>query len=432
MDTLPLPARPSLDHYRKRAKELVSAARSGGETTVRAWADDWLHALASSLDVTVTPFVQHSMDRAIAAIEARVRESTSFALSDAQFLIAQAHGFESWARFADHIGPGALHDTPFEAAADAVVGGDLDVLRRLIAENPDLMRAHSERVHRATLLHYVAANGVEDFRQLTPPNAVAIARFLLESGAEADALAATYGNDRYQTTMNLLVSSIHPADAGVQAELVETLVDFGAAVDGLDDDSSPLMTALAFGYRDAADALVRRGARVDSVIAAAAMGRVDVVGRVMVNGATLAPGTRLVGPAWFHLPSNPVAHIELAFAWACKCGRAEVAHLMLDRGVRPTAKDNSDMTALHWAAASGLTTVVDRLLAMGAPLEVENQWGGTVLNSTLHFALYTPVPGVDYAPIVERLVKAGADVRVVDPFPTGNAAIDDVLRPHRT
>jgi ankyrin repeat protein len=312
------------------------------------------------------------------------------------------------------------------------VGGDLDVLRRLIAENPDLIRAHSERVHRATLLHYVAANGVEDFRQLTPPNAVAIARFLLESGAEADALAATYGNDRYQTTMNLLVSSTHPADAGVQAELVETLVDFGAAVDGLDDDSSPLMTALAFGYRDAADALVRRGARADTVIAAAAMGRVDVVGRVMVNGATLAPGTRLVGPAWFHLPSNPVAHIELAFAWACKFGRAEVAHLMLDRGVRPTAKDNSDMTALHWAAASGLTTVVDRLLAMGAPLEVENQWGGTVLNSTLHFALYIPVPGVDYAPIVERLVKAGADVSVVDPAATGNAAIDEVLRRHRT
>jgi hypothetical protein len=90
------------------------------------------------------------------------------------------------------------------------------------------------------------------------------------------------------------------------------------------------------------------------------------------------------------------------------------------------------MTALHWAAASGLTTVVDRLLAMGAPLEVENQWGGSVLNSTLHFALYIPVPGVDYAPIVARLVKAGADVRVVDPFPTGNAAIDEVLRPHRT
>ena len=117
--------------------------------------------------------------------------------------------------------------------------------------------------------------------------------------------------------------------------------------------------------------------------------------------------------------------------WACKFGRAEVAHLMLDRGVRPSAKDNSDMTALHWAAATGLTTVVDRLLALGAPLELENQWGGTVLTPTLHFAVYIPLPGVDYASVVERLVKAGADVSVVDPFPTGDVAIDEVLRPHR-
>ena len=68
------------------------------------------------------------------------------------------------------------------------------------------------------------------------------------------------------------------------------------------------------------------------------------------------------------------------------------------------------------------------VIALGAPLEVENQWGGTVLNSTLHFALYIPYPDVDYAPVVERLVTAGADASVVDPFPTGHAAIDAVLR----
>ena len=428
MDTLPLPARPSLEHYRKRAKELVAAARSDDESAVRTWAADWLRALAASLGDPLTPFVQHSMERATAHIERRVREHDAFALSDAQFLIAQAHGFESWARFANHVRRQGADDSPFEAAADAIVSGDLPELERLIAANPDLIRAHSERVHEVTLLHYVAANGVEDFRQRTPPNAVAIARFLLERGAEVDALAHTYGKDRYQTTMNLLVSSVHPAAAGVQAQLVDTLLDFGAAVAGLDGDSSPLMTALAFGYRDAADALVRRGARVDNIIAAAAMGRADLVDRLLVDGNTLAPGARLVGPVWFRLPSEPVAHIELALAWACKFGRAEVAQLMLDRGVSPTAKDNHDMTALHWAAASGLTSVVDRLIAMGAPLEVENAWGGTVLNSTLHFALYIPYPDVDYAPIVERLVTAGADVSVVDPFPTGHAAIDGVLR----
>ena len=59
-----------------------------------------------------------------------------------------------------------------------------------------------------------AANGVEDYRQKTPPNAIEIARALLEAGAEVDALAETYGGGRGQTTMNLLVSSAHPDIAG--------------------------------------------------------------------------------------------------------------------------------------------------------------------------------------------------------------------------
>ena len=431
MDTLPLPARPSLDHYRKRAKELVAAARSSDPAAVRAWATDWLRALATSLDAKPTQFVQHSMERAAAHIERRVRANKEFALSDAQFLIAEAHGFDNWARFADHVRRQAPNDTPFEAAADAVVHGELEVLQQLIAEHPELIRAHSERVHRATLLHYVAANGVEDFRQRTPPNAVAIARFLLERGAEVDALASTYGDDRYQTTMNLLVSSVHPADAGLQPQRVDTLIDFGAAVEGLDDDSSPLMTALAFGYGDAADTLVRRGARVDNIIAAASMGRPDLVEQLMVDGRTLASGARLVSPVWFRIAPDQQVYIELAFVWACKFGRAEVAHLMLDRGVNPMAKDNHDMTALHWAGASGIASVVDRLLSLGVPLEARNTWGGTVLTSTLHFAFFIPYRGVDYVPIIERLVKAGADVGQVDPFPTGNAGIDAVLAPYR-
>ena len=50
--------------------------------------------------------------------------------------------------------------------------------------------------------------------------------------------------------MNLLVSSAHPAIAGLQSALVDVLVDFGAAVNGLKDDETPLLTALDFGYVD--------------------------------------------------------------------------------------------------------------------------------------------------------------------------------------
>ncbi len=132
----------------------------------------------------------------------------------------------------------------FESAV-AVVDGDVAVLERLLREDPELVRARSPRPHRATLLHYVAANGVEDDRQRTPANAVEVARMLLRAGAEVDAVANMYGGQA--TTMSMLVSSQPPARAGLQVALVETLLDFGAAIEG------PLMTALAFGYRDAAE-----------------------------------------------------------------------------------------------------------------------------------------------------------------------------------
>ncbi len=65
MDTLPLPPRPSLEQYRKLAKDLVAAARSNDDNAVRAWARDWLESLVKHLGVEPSPFVQSSIDRAI-------------------------------------------------------------------------------------------------------------------------------------------------------------------------------------------------------------------------------------------------------------------------------------------------------------------------------------------------------------------------------
>jgi hypothetical protein len=164
----------------------------------------------------------------------------------------------------------------FESAVEAVITGDADVLERLLNTAPALVHTRSTIVthhdrprHRATLLHYVAANGVESHRQKTPGNAAAIARLLLQTRAELDAFAAMYGGQH--TTLSTLVSSAHPAQAGVQVALVDVLIDFGAAVEGRGSGrwGSPLMTALAFGYLDAAQALVRRGARVGTLAAAA-------------------------------------------------------------------------------------------------------------------------------------------------------------------
>ncbi len=294
-------------------------------------------------------------------------------------------------------GPGDAVTAGFEAAADAVVAGDLAALAPLLRADPSLVRARSARAHRATLLHYVAANGVEDARQRTPPNAVDVARALLDAGSAVDAAAETYGGGTGQTTLNLLVSSVHPARAGLQVALVDVLLDGGAQVDGPAGDGSPLLTALAFHYADAADALARRGARLDTISAAAGLGRADVV-RALVESR---------GPHG--------ADAARALTLAAALGHADVVAFLVDRGVDVGATDAQGFTALHWAAARGHARVVDVLLDRGAPLDVRNVYRGTVLGTTRWAAAHmegTARTGgfepIDHGPVVDRLVAAGA------------------------
>ena len=89
-------------------------------------------------------------------------------LADAQFFIAHTVGFASWPKFARHLAGLERVNSPvskFEAAVNAIVSGDFAALDKLLRESPELVRARSTRKHRSTLLHYVSANGVEDFRQ---------------------------------------------------------------------------------------------------------------------------------------------------------------------------------------------------------------------------------------------------------------------------
>lgn len=442
MDTLPLPPRPDLNQYRKRAKSLVVAANSGDPDAVRHWAADWLKTLTRLLGVEITEFVQGSFDRAIADLETEVRSrvekanerGAAFSLADAQHLIARAHSYENWASFAEEIEAlrTVSRTSAFERAADAVVSGDLATLDELLTRDAGLIRARSQRTHHVTLLHYVAANGVEDFRQKTPPNAVEVAERLIAAGADVNAVADTYSGDVYQTTMNLLVSSAHPAGAGLQSALAEVLLDHGAAINGLEDAGSPILTALAFGYRETADTLARRGARIDHVVMAAAVGRLDLVREWVKDPQTLSKEHGPYrGPYWVSIPDDAKGQIEMALAWACRFGRADVARYLLEVGVSARAQDKDQMTALHWASATGMLEVIDMLLARGAPLEVRNTWGGTVLDSTAWFAANWPQPGADYPRVMERLLQVGADPNEVYPAVTGVAEVDRLLEKYR-
>jgi hypothetical protein len=213
----------------------------------------------------------------------------ALSFDDARLAIARCYDFLDWPALAAHVAAvseqGSVFE--FESAVEAVVNGDLATLNDALRRDGALVRARSSRVccfdppvHRATLLHYVAANGVEAYRQKTPPNAVEIGRTLLEAGAEPDALADMYGADC--TTMSMLVSSSHPAEAGLQVPLVELLLDFGAAIEGRGTRKwgAPLFTALTFGMTGAAEVLAKRGASVD-LPTAAGLGRVEDAARFL-------------------------------------------------------------------------------------------------------------------------------------------------------
>jgi len=274
-DALPLPLRPNLEQYKKQAKDLVEACRSGAAEAIRDWAVNWLETLARLRRVTITADVRAEMNRQLDQIEPFARaqltgskdRGANCRLTAAQFVIARVHGFESWPRFARHVDGLVRAASPvsnFEAAAEAIVTGDTATLKRLLRDDPALIRARSTREHRATLLHYVAANGVEHDRQISPANAVTMAEILLEAGADVDAEAEVYGGGC--TTLGLVATSVHPERAGVQNGLMQILIDHGAVIDrprGVGNDHSFVNGCLANGRPAAAEFLAARGACLD-------------------------------------------------------------------------------------------------------------------------------------------------------------------------
>ena len=276
---------------------------------------------------------------------------------DARVVVAHGHGFEAWTDLERYV-EAAQHDPAvrrFEQAVEAVVAGDTGTLRKLLGEDAGLAQARSSRRHHATLLHYIAANGVEGERQKTPANAVEVANLLLVAGAEPDALADMY--DNRCTALSMLVSSSPPAQAGLQAALAETLLQHGAALDGPGTHwQSALETALAFGFQDTAQALVRRGALVEDLAVAAGLGRVADVKRML--------------PA-----SNPLAR-HTALALAAQHGHLEVVQLLLDAGENPNRFNpegfHAHSTPLHQAVWADHVDVVRLLVERGARLDMRD------------------------------------------------------------
>src|ERR1043165_1560679 len=53
-DALPLPPRPDLNQYKKRAKELVKLCKFGDRDGLRTWTSEWIEALVRLYDLDIS------------------------------------------------------------------------------------------------------------------------------------------------------------------------------------------------------------------------------------------------------------------------------------------------------------------------------------------------------------------------------------------
>lgn len=191
-------ALPIRDQIAKQA-ETVHAAHSAGDRRVRmqimSW---WPDARGSTVDEVMT---------------------ASFTRNDARLTLAREYGFGDWneVRSLGETTPNA----EFELALDEMLTGNIDRFHRLLESVPHLATEKSRYGHRATLLHYLGANGVESHRQKTPLNAVELAELLIARGADINAEANMYGGG--QTALALASTSAHPREAGISDRLNEIL-----------------------------------------------------------------------------------------------------------------------------------------------------------------------------------------------------------------
>ena len=406
---LPLPLRPSLERYRKIAKELVRACKSGQPESLRAWAEQWVQALVRLSGIDITPRLPIHIREWVDDVESFIRRQMlagecMCALTDAQFVLARSHGFESWPKFVRHLeslAAGNSSASRFEAAADAIVTGDVATLKRLLSEEPELVRERSTREHSATLLHYVAANGVEGYRQKTPSNIVEITEILLRAGAEVDATADVYGGGC--AVFGLAATSVHPEYAGVQEALLQKLLDHGAAIDPVsiaEDGRSMVMACLDNGRPKAAAYLASRGARY-GFVETVALGQLERLKGFLGGNAALHPSPAL---------------LEVAFLYACQFAPVEVVAFLIQQGVNISTRDSDGHTGLHHAVMGCNLQTVRLMSSYVDLLEIVNVYGGTPAGQALWCAAHDPDPD-RYIPILDSLFAAGAK------FPARHAAI---------
>lgn len=348
MPTKRLPVRPDLAHLKHQVKDLLNDHR------------------AATLDACQRirefhPRFSRATDDMIA--------SAKLTLADAYLAVAREYGFPSWARLRAHVVDPSrdslnrphherIRDVAFRRAVELLDDGDVDALCDHLRRHPGVVRQQvmfegGNYFREPTLLEFVAENPVR--HDSLPPNVVEVARAILDAGARTNQQAI-------DMTLSLVCSGRVPRECGVQVPLIDLLCDVGA------DPNGAMRPALTHGEWEAVDALIRRGARVDLLVAAST-GRLEAAREA--------------------LHSADGAQRHLALALAAQHGHAGVVASLLDAGEEPNRYNppgaHAHSTPLHQAALAGHLEVVRLLVERGARLDIRDiHYDGTALEWAEH------------------------------------------------
>lgn len=249
-----------------------------------------------------------------------------------------------------------------------------------------------------------------------------VVRFLLERGAKADIFLASALGDV------ALAEKLVAEDRRCLAHRIGELPEYppvghqgrGGTIYQwtLRFNSYPHQIALTKGHR----------AMFDFLYAAS-----DIVTQLLVN-CVLGRRAEAEAIAEEHpdiVPGLPDVDRELVakYCWETNTDFRAV-RLMLDLGFPVAHPERSHgYTPLHNAAWAGSGDLVELLIRRGHPVDIRDPgYGGTPLSWALHDCLVEKRhPEGEFARVVKALLEAGSPLDGVN-YPTGNAAIDDVLR----
>jgi len=232
----------------------------------------------------------------------------------------------------------------------AVRSGDIDLVMRLVSENPDLIKARfAARGGTSTALHFVT-----DWPGYFP-NGPEIVHLLIDAGADPNSLTTGGGSEAPGPGSE---TPLHYAASSDDVDVAAALIDRGAELEIPDGSiGTPLDNAIGYGCWHVARLLAVRGARVEKVWHAAALGMLDRLEELLVPGID----PELVSQGFWH---------------ACVAGRRRAAERLLSAGANLNWEpDYAHGTALD--AAIGLGTqqqnVIEWLQSIGArPAQAED------------------------------------------------------------